>query len=90
MYLVVDILVIAAIIAFVVVLFIALFYFTWCTRKSFFFRYLKKMFERIRNWIDKWWDRITEFLLMTGVIVLMSYMFFLISILMIVIIKKYI
>ena len=89
MYLVVDILVIAAIIAFVVVLFIALFYFTWCTRKSFF-RYLKKMFERIRNWIDKWWDRITEFLLMTGVIVLMSYMFFLISILMIVIIKKYI
>ena len=49
-----------------------------------------KMFERIGNWIDKWRDRIIEFLLMSGVIVLMSYMFFLITILMIVIIKKYI
>ena len=48
------------------------------------------MFERIGNWIDKWCDRIIEFLLMSGVIVLMSYVFFLITILMIVIIKKYI
>ena len=48
------------------------------------------MFERIRNWIDKWCDRITEFLLMTGVIVLMSYVFFLVILIMIVIIEKYI
>jgi len=46
------------------------------------------MFKGIGDWIDKWWDRITEFLLMTGVIVLMSYVFFFISILMIVIIKN--
>ena len=48
------------------------------------------MIERIGNWIDKWCDKITEFLLMTGVIILMSYMFLLITILMIVIIEKYI
>jgi len=42
------------------------------------------------NWIEKWCDRITEFLLMSGVIILMSYMFLLITILMVVIIRKYI
>ena len=48
------------------------------------------MLERIMKWIDKWCDRITEFLLMTGVIVLMSYVFFLVILIMIVIIEKYI
>jgi len=47
------------------------------------------MIERIKKWLDSWWNRITEFLLMSGVIILMVYVCFLIAMLMIVVAKNY-